>query len=63
MKRRKLIGPFKQLITFANTPLRGAISNEQMDIIEDAGILMVDGEVEKVASFQDVGLLFPEGPP
>lgn len=36
----KLIGPFKQIVTLADLPLRGKISDDQIDIISDGGILI-----------------------
>ena len=34
-----LIGPFTQLLTMDNLPERGKLSDEQLEIIPDAGIL------------------------
>ncbi|REC77122.1 imidazolonepropionase [Chryseobacterium elymi] len=48
----KLIGPFKQIITLANLPLRGRISDEQIDIITDGGILVNNGLIQKVGNFK-----------
>ena len=36
----KLIGPFKQILTLNNLPLRGKLSDEQLEIIENGGILI-----------------------
>ena len=36
----KLIGPFKQILTLNHLPLRGKISDEQLEIIENGGILV-----------------------
>jgi imidazolonepropionase len=36
----KLIGPFKQIVTLNNLPLRGKISDEQLEIIENGGIFI-----------------------
>lgn len=47
----KLIGPFKQVITLANLPLRGKISDEQIEIITDGGIVTNDGKILKVGNF------------
>ncbi|MDQ0067947.1 imidazolonepropionase [Chryseobacterium lathyri] len=48
----KLIGPFKQIITLADLPLRGKISDEQIDIITDGGILVDNGLIKKVGNFK-----------
>ena len=56
----KLIGPFKQIITLANLPLRGKLADEQLQIIENGGILVKEGVVEEVASFHDLSEKFPD---
>lgn len=49
---RKLIGPFKQIVTLENLPLKGAIDDEQLVIKENAGVL-IDGDViEQIGSFE-----------
>ncbi len=47
----KLIGPFKQVVTLANLPLRGKISDEQLEIIPDGGILIDNNKIKKVGNF------------
>lgn len=50
----KLIGPFKQILTLNNLPLRGKISDEQLEIIEEGGILINDkNKIEMVGNYQD----------
>lgn len=51
MKNLKLIGPFKQVITMANLPLKGALSNNQLNILEDAAIIVEDGKIKRIDSF------------
>lgn len=53
----KLIGPFKQIVTLANLPLRGKLSDEQLEIIENAGILVNDDVIVKIDEFEK---LIPE---
>lgn len=48
----KLIGPFRQVITLANLPLRGKLSDEQLEIIVDGGILIHEGKIRQVGSFE-----------
>lgn len=50
----KLIGPFKQIVTLANLPLRGKLSDEQLEIIENGGILINDNLIEKVGDFEEL---------
>ena len=49
----KLIGPFKQILTLNNLPLRGKISDEQLEIIENGGILINDNNsIEEVDNLE-----------
>ncbi len=49
----KLIGPFKQIVTLANLPLRGKISDDQLEIIENGGILInSENKIEAVDNFE-----------
>jgi imidazolonepropionase len=50
----KLIGPFKQIITLANLPLRGKLTDEQLEIIVDGGILIDGDTIQKVGNFEDL---------
>ncbi|SMP26556.1 imidazolonepropionase [Chryseobacterium profundimaris] len=48
----KLIGPFKQVVTLANLPLRGKISDEQIEIIKDGGILISQNKIQQIGNFE-----------
>ncbi|WP_454047552.1 imidazolonepropionase [Chryseobacterium sp. Marseille-Q8038] len=48
----KLIGPFKQVVTLANLPLRGKLSDEQLEIIVDGGIVVDQNTIRKVGNFE-----------
>ena len=48
----KLIGPFKQVVTLANLSLRGKLSDEQLEIIVDGGILINDDKIQQVGDFE-----------
>ncbi|GEJ46988.1 imidazolonepropionase [Chryseobacterium sp. ON_d1] len=48
----KLIGPFKQVVTLANLPLRGKISDEQLEIIVDGGIVVDQNTIHKTGNFE-----------
>ncbi|QXU47546.1 imidazolonepropionase [Chryseobacterium sp. D764] len=48
----KLIGPFKQVVTLANLPLRGKLSDEQLEIIVDGGIVIEQNIIHKVGNFE-----------
>lgn len=47
----KLIGPFKQVVTLANLPLRGKLSDEQIEIIVDGGILVDENKIHAIGNF------------
>ena len=55
----KLIGPFKQIVTLANLSLRGKLSDEQLEIIVDGGILIDQSKILKVANFEDLKSVNP----
>ncbi|ASK30765.1 imidazolonepropionase [Chryseobacterium sp. T16E-39] len=50
----KLIGPFKQIITLANLSLRGKLSDDQLEVIVDAGILIDDHKIQKLGNFKEL---------
>ncbi|MEP5614193.1 MAG: imidazolonepropionase [Cyclobacteriaceae bacterium] len=47
-----LIGPFKQAITLAGLEAKGPIEDEEIHIIEDAGILVENGVILQVDDFE-----------
>ncbi|AZB20886.1 imidazolonepropionase [Kaistella haifensis] len=48
----KITGPFKQIVTLANLPLRGKLADEQLEIIENGGILYENGKIVDVGDFE-----------
>jgi imidazolonepropionase len=55
----KIIGPFKQIITLAKLPLRGKLSDDQLEIINEGGLLIKEGKIEIVDFFQNLKGKFP----
>lgn len=51
MENPKLVGPFKKLITMNGLAHKGPIKDNQLEIIEDAGILIHEGLIEAVGTF------------
>jgi len=49
-----LSGPFTQLLTMENLPERGKLSDNQLEIIPDAGILHQDGVILEVGNFEQL---------
>ncbi len=56
----KLIGPFRQVVTLANLPLRGKLSDEQLEIITDGGIIVENGIIQKVGIFETLKSEHPD---
>lgn len=49
----KLIGPFTQILTLKNLPLRGKLNDEELEVITEGGILVDDeGNVAEVENFE-----------
>lgn len=51
------IGPVRQAITMANLPLKGALQDEQLQIIREAGILIKNEQIYQIGPYWD---LYPE---
>ncbi|WP_448529071.1 imidazolonepropionase [Raineya sp.] len=47
-----LLGKFAQILTFQALPFKGALKDEQLEIIENAGIWIEDGKINKVGNFE-----------
>ncbi|PHI21063.1 imidazolonepropionase [Lewinellaceae bacterium SD302] len=52
--KKQLTGPFAQLLTMSDLPERGALKDEQLAIISNAGILSTDGRVVEVGDFENL---------
>lgn len=60
MKKLKLIGPITQMLTLDHLPLKGALKDDQLEIIEQAGILMESEKVLQVGKWESLCKAFPE---
>ncbi len=49
-----LIGPFTQLLPMTNMPLKGALNDGQLKVIEHGGILIFKGKILAVGRFEDL---------
>ncbi|MCK0146097.1 imidazolonepropionase [Arenibacter sp. F26102] len=54
MKKYTLIGPFKQILTMSGMPLKGSLMDEQLNIIENGGIIMADEKIYAVGPYSQV---------
>lgn len=50
----KLIGPFKQIITLNNLSMRGKLSDDQLEIIQNGGIVVHENKIQKVGNFENL---------
>ena len=57
--KMKLIGPFKQIITLANLPLKGAIHENQVEVLEDGGIIIDDETIVEIGNFETLSQQHP----
>lgn len=55
----KLTGPFKQIITLNNLPLKGKLNDEALEIITSGGILSENGKILKIGNFNSLKNEFP----
>ena len=59
--QRKLIGPFEQLLTMNQLPLKGAIGDESLEIIPAGGLLIENGIIKEVSTFSKLqDAFFPD---
>lgn len=59
MHKLKLIGPFTQAVTMDNLPLKGPLSDDQLGIISQAGILVNGDRIEAIGPFRELKSLTP----
>ena len=50
----RLIGPMTQLLTLDKLPLKGALKDEQLEILENSGILIDDGKILEAGIFPEL---------
>lgn len=51
MNEKTLIGPFKQIIPMTGLPLKGAIADDELMVMEDGGILVEAGKIVALGNF------------
>lgn len=57
---KKLIGPITQVLTMERLPLKGALKDEQLETLENAGILIEGEKILEVGSWQSLKKEFPQ---
>ncbi|WP_121808002.1 imidazolonepropionase [Mucilaginibacter kameinonensis] len=56
---KKLIGPFTQILPLTGLPLKGALKDEQLQIIANGGVLTEDGVIIAVDDFEKLSRNYP----
>ncbi|GAA0722822.1 imidazolonepropionase [Aquimarina litoralis] len=54
MEKYTLIGPISQVLPMDDTPLKGALKDEELRVIENAGILIEDELIHSVGDYQAI---------
>ena len=54
METYKLIGPITQLLPMTNLPLKGAIGDDQLTVIKNAGIITKNEHIHAIGTFSDL---------
>ena len=54
MNKKTLIGPFKQLLPMTGISLKGAVADEDLTIIENAGVLLQNDAIVAVGKFNEI---------
>ncbi|MGM0944268.1 MAG: imidazolonepropionase [Bacteroidota bacterium] len=60
MKNQTLIGPISQVLTLDGLPLKGVLKDNQLGIIQDAGILLEGDKILKVNRWKKLCTDFPK---
>ncbi|MEN2282756.1 imidazolonepropionase [Algoriphagus sp. SE2] len=59
-KALRLIGPFRQLLTLDHLPLKGALKDEQLEIINEAGLIIQEEKILAVGKFIALKSTYPQ---
>src|SRR4051812_29346688 len=51
---KKLIGPFTQILPLTGLPLKGALKDELLHIIQNGGVLVEDGLISITGDFEEL---------
>src|SRR5882757_3729529 len=50
----KLIGPFSQILPLSGLPLKGALNDDQLQVIVNGGVLVEDGRIKAIGRFEEL---------
>ncbi|MGZ3756138.1 MAG: imidazolonepropionase [Mucilaginibacter sp.] len=54
----KLIGPFTQILTLSDMPLKGALTDEQLHVIPNGGVWVADGVIVAVDDYEQLSKIY-----
>ncbi|NNL02466.1 MAG: imidazolonepropionase, partial [Eudoraea sp.] len=54
MNELTLIGPLSQVVPMTGIPLKGPVSDSQLQVIENAGILCADGLIKSIDNYENL---------
>ncbi len=54
MNRYTLVGPFSQILPMTALPLKGALSDEELPIIDDGGLLLSGNSIHSIGPYKDL---------
>lgn len=58
--KQKIIGPFAQILSMDNLPIRGPIKDESLVILENGGLLVENGRILETGNFNMLHKKFPQ---
>jgi len=56
----QLIGPFTQILPLSGLPMKGAINDEQLTIIQNGGVIVADGLIVAVGDYHQLLHQYPQ---
>uniref|UniRef100_F4C5N3 Imidazolonepropionase n=1 Tax=Sphingobacterium sp. (strain 21) TaxID=743722 RepID=F4C5N3_SPHS2 len=56
----KIIGPFAQIVTMAGLPIKGSLKDEQLQILEQGGVLIKGEYIVAVDTFNNLRRAYPD---
>ncbi len=57
---KTLIGPFAQILPMTGLPLKGALHDEQLAVIEKGGVIVENGEIVAIADYKSLLQKYPD---
>lgn len=51
---KRLLGPFKEIVTLSEAPLKGSLSEEALGLIKEGGVLIEDDIILEVGKFENL---------